>query len=65
MRYRYTHTFHLLNGDKVVAYSNSKYLPHLSLGREVAFVMQNGEEEYVIPFFNVSYVETEDTGRGN
>ena len=56
---KYRHTFYLHSGEVLVAYSSVKDLTHISFGGESAFIADNGEVQYTIPFFSVSYIETE------
>ena len=58
--YKYTHTFHLLDGTEIVVKAENEGLCHISLGNEVAFIAYGDGVTYTIPFFNVSFIETED-----
>lgn len=58
--YKYTHTFHLLDGKEIVVKAENEGLCHISFGREVAFIAKGDDVTYTIPFFNVSCIETEE-----
>lgn len=60
--YKYRHTFYLISGEVIVAYSSSKELSHITFGNETAFIASDDEKYYTIPFFSVGYVETEEIG---
>ena len=56
---KYRHTFYLLDGEIIVTYSPSKELTHVTFGRETAFLANDDDKHYTIPFFYVGHVETE------
>lgn len=60
IEYNYRHTFYLLSGEVIVAYSSSKELSHITFGKETAFLASDYKKYYTIPFFAVNYVETEE-----
>lgn len=62
MQEKYRHTFYLINGEILVAYSASKELSHITFGNETAFIASNYNKYYTIPFFSVSHIETEEIG---
>ncbi len=57
---KYKHTFYLLDGTELVGYTETNGLCHITFGGETAFVVDDGESTYTIPFFSVSYIETEE-----
>lgn len=57
---KYRHTFYLLSGEVIVAYSPTKDLTHITFGRETAFLASDNDKYYTIPFFAVNYVKTEE-----
>ena len=62
MQEKYRHTFYLINGEVLVAYSISKELTHITFGNETAFIASDNHKYYTIPFFSVSHIETEEIG---
>ena len=59
---KYRHTFYLISGEVIVAYSPNKELSHITFGNETAFLASDDHKYYTIPFFSVGYVETEEIG---
>lgn len=59
---KYRHTFYLISGEVIVAYSPNKELSHITFGNETAFLASDDRKYYTIPFFSVGYVETEEIG---
>lgn len=57
---KYIHTFYLISGEVIVAYSEAKEIAHITFGRETAFVASDDNVTYTIPFFSVDRIETED-----
>ena len=59
--HKYKHTFHLLDGEEIEAVSESPVICHITFGNETSFYVETVDILYTIPFFNVSYIETEET----
>jgi hypothetical protein len=59
---KYRHTFYLVGGEVIVAYSSNKDLSHITFGNETAFFARDDHKYYTIPFFSVGYIETEEIG---
>ena len=57
---KYRHTFHLVGGGTIVAYSSSEDLSHITFGRETSFLASDDEKSYIIPFFSVDHIEIEE-----
>ena len=57
---KYRHTFNLLDGTEIVTESESRELCHITIGSETAFYVETEYALYTMPFFNVSYIETEE-----
>lgn len=57
---KYRHTFYLIDGREIVGYTENNGICHITFGSETAFYVENGEITYAIPFFSVSYIETEE-----
>lgn len=58
--YKYKHTFHLLDGTNIEAMAENEGICHITFGNETAFYVQTEDVCYTIPFFNVSFIETEE-----
>lgn len=56
----YRHTFVLVSGEEIVAYSKSREIPTFKYGDIVVFTGENGKINFTIPVLSILYVETEE-----
>ena len=59
---KYRHTYYLISGEVIVAYSPNKELSHITIWNETALLASDDHKYYTIPLFSVGYVETEEIG---
>ena len=60
----YRHTFHLVSGEEIVAYSKSEEIPTYNYGDIHTFVSEKEKFRISIPVLSILYVETEEMEEG-